>query len=253
MTSRLGRLAGGAAGVLALLGALEAVGRGVAGPTSLPPATEILARAAGLLGERDFPGHLLGTLVTWGAGTLLATAVAVPCGLLLGGLPRVGEAMAAVVEFLRPMPGVALFPLVGMVLGSGTTTRVVVVGYVSLWPVLVNTVYGLRDVDRVAVETMRAFGFGRTAVLCRLALPSAAPFVAAGVRLAAGIALVATVAGEIFMGTGTGLGVFVARTSMLPDTTVDVLAVTVWTALLGSVVNALLVGGERRLFFWTRS
>ncbi|MFI6393001.1 ABC transporter permease [Nonomuraea sp. NPDC050540] len=238
----------GVVGVALLLAGLEALGRASGG--TLPPAGDILARAAALALEPGYLSHLAGTLFTWAGGTLLATVLAIPAGLLLGTLPGVERASRAVLEFLRPMPGVALFPLVGMMLGSGATTRLVVVTYVALWPVLFNAVYGLRDVEPVAVDTLRAFGFGRTAVLVRVSLPSAAPFIATGVRLAAGIALIATIAGEIYMGTGQGIGVHVAQSTFVPDATVEVLAVTVWAALLGLLANTLLVRGERRLFSW---
>lgn len=241
-------------GIAALLIFLEVLGRsGLVSRESLPPASDILKRAAGLAVESEFLGHLAGTLTTWGAGTALAACVGIPLGLLLGSVPGVNTATRTVVEFLRPMPGVALFPLVGMMLGSGSATRITVVTYVSLWPVLFNTVYGLRDVDPVAVDTLRSFGFGRLAILRLASLPAAAPFIATGVRLSAGIALIATVAGEIFMGTGEGMGVYVARVSLLPGTTIDVLAVTVWAGLLGLLLNTLLVRGEGRLFFWVRS
>lgn len=252
--TRTGIWARGAIGIVLLLIGMEVLGRaGLVSRDSLPPASEIVTRAAVLGIQSEFLAHLAGTVATWAVGIVLASVIAIPLGLLLGTLPGVSVATRAVVEFLRPMPGVALFPLVGMMLGSGMTTRITVVTYVSLWPVLYNTMYGLRDVDPVAVDTLRSFGFGRLSVLWRVAVPSAAPFIATGVRLSAGIALIATVAGEIFMGTGQGLGVFVAEASLVTYATVDVLAVTVWAALLGLLINTLLVRGERRLFFWTRA
>jgi NitT/TauT family transport system permease protein len=106
------------------------------------------------------------------------------------------------------------------------------------------------EVDPVAKETLRVFGFGRVAVLCLVSLPSAAPFIATGVRLAAAVALILAVGTEILSGFGDGLGVFIAQAQQAPDGTVDVLAGMVWAGVLGLLTNAALVRGERRLFRW---
>jgi NitT/TauT family transport system permease protein len=174
----------------------------------------------------------------------------VPLGLLLGSVPVLNTAVRAVVEFLRPIPSVALIPLVSLILGSGQTTEVTLIVYAAAWPVLFNTIYGLQDVDPVAKETMRTFGFGRLAVIWRVSLPSAAPFIATGVRLAAAIALILAVGTEILSGFGQGLGTFIAQAQQSIDGTKDVLAGTVWTGALGLLVNVVLVQGERRLFRW---
>jgi NitT/TauT family transport system permease protein len=97
---------------------------------------------------------------------------------------------------------------------------------------------------------MRTFGFGQLAVIWRVSLPSAAPFIATGVRLAAAVALVLAVGTEILSGFGNGLGTFIAQAQQSVDGTKDVLAGTVWTGALGLLVNLVLVQGEQRLFGW---
>ncbi|MFE3742651.1 ABC transporter permease [Streptomyces sp. NPDC059134] len=242
----------GAVGVLAAFAVCEVLGR--AGPVRsayLPPASEVLVRAVRLGGDPAFLRGVRATLEAWAAGLALACAVAVPLGLLLGSVPAVNEAVRVLVELVRPVPSVALIPLVSLLLGSGFATTVALVAFASVWPVLFNTVYGLGETDPLAEETLRAFGFGRLSVLLRAALPSAAPFIAAGVRISAATALILAVATEILAGFGEGLGIFIAQAGTATDGTRDVLAAVVWAGLLGLLINGALLAAERRLFPWT--
>lgn len=171
----------GALGTLLAFGACEAVGRaGIVRRSYLPPASEVLARAVELAGDRDFLDQVAVTLRAWALGLALAAAIAIPLGLLLGSVPVVDDAVRAVIEFLRPLPSVALIPLVSLLLGTGTETEVTLITYASIWPILFNTVYGLGETDPLAKDTLRTFGFGRLSILWRVELPATAPFIAAG-------------------------------------------------------------------------
>ncbi|MBW8795148.1 MAG: ABC transporter permease subunit [Streptomyces sp.] len=243
----------GLLGAAAAFGICEALSRaGIVRRTYLPPASEVLVRAARLAGDPAFLDGVGVTLRAWALGLGLACALAVPLGLLLGTVPVVEAAARAVIEFLRPLPSVALIPLVSLLLGAGTETEVTLITYASLWPVLFNTVYGLGETDPLARDTLRAFGFGRLAVLLRVDLPATAPFIAAGVRISAAVALILAVASEILAGFGQGLGIFIAQAQTGTDGTRDVLAGVVWAGVIGLVVNGVLVGTERRLFAWAR-
>ena len=249
--SHLGKWVRGLVGLAVLGVASEILGRaGIVHRDFLPPASTILGRAVGLAGDTDFLTNLWSTIKAWAIGLAIAVAGGVPLGILLGSVPVLNTAVRAVVEFLRPIPSVALIPLVSLILGSGQTTEVTLIVYAATWPVLFNTIYGLQDVDPVARETMRTFGFGRLAVIWRVSLPSAAPFIATGIRLAAGIALILAVGTEILSGFGQGLGTFIAQAQQSVDGTKDVLAGTVWIGVLGLLVNLALLQGERRLFRW---
>lgn len=252
MKGRQERLLLGVSGVLLAFGVCEAVSRaGVVRRSYLPPASEVLARAVDLAGDAVFLEGVAATLRAWALGLALACAIAVPVGLVLGSVPVVDAALRAIVEFLRPLPSVALIPLVSLLLGSGTETKVALVTYASVWPILFNTVYGLGETDPLAKDTLRAFGFGRLSVLLRVELPGTAPFIAAGLRISAAVALILAVATEILSGFGEGLGIFIAQAGLATDGTRDVLAGVVWAGALGLVINGVLVWGERRLFPWT--
>ena len=248
---RAGRWLRGVAGLAAVVAISQLLGvAGVVPREFLPTAADVLARAVRLAGDPEFLVNVAATVRAWATGVALAVAVGVPLGLLLGSIPAVSLAVRPVLEFLRPIPSVALIPLVSLILGAGLATEVTLVAYASVWPVLFNAVYGLQGVDPVPRETLRVFGFGRLAVLGRVSLPAAAPFIATGIRLAAAIGLILAVGTEILAGFGDGLGVVIAQAQQAPDGTTDVLAGMVWAGGLGLVVNALLAGGERRLFHW---
>ena len=252
--SRPGKWARGAAGVAVLFLASELLGRaGIVDRSYLPPASTVSARAVELFGDSDFLFNVRVTLTAWALGMLIAIAIAVPLGLLLGSVPAVNTAVRAIVEFLRPIPSVALIPLAGLLLGSGLSMEVPLIVYASSWPILFNTMYGLHDVDPTAKETLRTFGFSRWQVLLKVSLPSAAPFIATGVRLAAAIALILAVSTEILSGFGDGLGMFIAQAGTVPDGNTDVLAGTVWAGTIGLIINMVLVQAENRAFRWHKA
>ena len=249
--SRTGKWTRGVAGVAVLFLLSEALGRaGIVDRSYLPPASAVTARAFRLAGDAEFLLNVRATLTAWALGLALAVALAVPLGLLLGSVPAVNTATRAIVEFLRPIPSVALIPLAGLLLGSGLAMEVPLIVYASVWPILFNTMYGLDEADPVAKDTLRAFGFGRAQIMLRVSLPSAAPFIATGIRLAAAIALILAVGTEILSGFGEGLGIFIAQAGNVPDGTRDVLAGTVWAGCLGLLIDTVLVRGERRAFRW---
>lgn len=220
-------------------------------PDLLPLPSTVLARAVGLVANTEFLGDVRATLAAWAGGLLVAVAVAVPAGMVLGVLRPVETAVFPVMEFLRPIPSVALIPLFLLIIRNDLGSEVGVVAYAAAWPVLINTMYGLRDVDPLAKDTLRGFGFGPFAVLWRVLLPAAAPFIATGVRLAASVALVVAVGAELLGSGGAGgIGVFLIKAESGNGHTDLMIAATVWAGLLGLAVNAVFVWTERRFFGW---
>ncbi|WP_078869383.1 ABC transporter permease [Streptomyces sp. NRRL B-1347] len=242
VSRRWGRALLGALGAGGAVLVLELLARtGVFDGEALPPATSVLARAAEMAVDDGFLGHLGTTVSAWLGGLALAVALAVPAGLLLGSLPRLDAASLAVVELARPVPSVALIPLAILVFAEPVRVERSLVCYAALWPILLNTLYGLRDVDPVAKETLRSFGFGPLSVLLRVSLPSAGPFVLTGVRIAASVGLIVAVSAELRAGGDSGLGVYLLQSQSgggRPDLMV---AGAVWAGALGVVTNGVLV------------
>jgi NitT/TauT family transport system permease protein len=248
---RAARLSRGLAGVIAFILLAQLIGLAI--PVSvLPRMFTVLVQAARLAGEGRFLADLGGTVQAWFLGLLLATLIGVPLGLLLGTLPGVRFATRAVVEFLRPVPSVALILLVSLVLGSGLRMTLTLITYGCLWPIMYNTIAGLDDVDPVARETLRAFGFGRLAVVWFVSLRSAAPFIATGIRIASSVALILDIGAGYVIGriNGAGIGAFIADAASGTANIPVILAATVWAGVLGLILNAVLLLLERRLLPW---
>ncbi|SDJ65822.1 ABC transporter permease [Nonomuraea jiangxiensis] len=244
------RLLRGVAGVAGFLAVGELVLRfGLAEGLLFPAPSIVLREAAFLLVDGDFLAGVAATLTNWALGLLIAIVIAVPLGVLLGALAPVERAIRPVLEFLRPIPSVAIIPLAILLIPVDELMKVSVIGYASVWPILLNTLYGMHDVDPMAKESLRSFGFGPLAVLVRVSLPAAAPFVATGVRIATGIALVLAVSAELVAGGVAGIGVYVNVASSGNRTDL-MMAATCWAGVLGVVANLGLLAAERRLFRW---
>lgn len=237
------------AGVLITLGCLELASRTGALPRQwFPPVTEMYAELARLVVGLPLWVEVGRTLSGWAAGLLIATVLAVPAGMLLGASAPAFRLVRVVIEFLRPVPSVALIPLAVLVLGTGLETKVFLVAFATFWPILFQTIYGVRDVDPVATDTARSYGLGPLARFARVTLPSAAPYIATGLRIASAIALVLAVTAELVIGApGLGQAIIVAQSG---GAITLMYALIIATGLLGWALNSAFSAAERRLLHW---
>ena len=228
-----------------LLSRLELIDSG-----ALPPASSMLLAAGRLLVDPAFLGHAAGTLAAWFVGLTAATLVAVPTGIVLGSFPPAYLAAVAAVEVLRPIPSVALIPAAVLVLGRGLDMKVLLVGYACAWPILLNTLYGMRDIDPLAREAARVFGLKPAAVLWRVSLPAASPYILTGLRIAAPIALIVSISAELIAGGPNGLGVWMLANSQAGVGRDLLFGGIVVSGLLGMALTGLVAAAERRLAGW---
>jgi ABC-type nitrate/sulfonate/bicarbonate transport system permease component len=213
-----------------------------------PPTSKIVTTLVRLVQRADFWVALRDTLETWAIGLAIAVAAAVAIGVLLGTIPLLGEFTATTVEFLRPIPSVALIPLVVVLYGPTIRSAVVLVVYAAFWQVLVQVLHGVADVDPVARDTARVYRLNLWARLRYLVWPTALPYVVTGVRLAASVALILAITGELVVGSpGLGQQIEVARQS---NAVVNVYALVVVTGLLGVLANVATRTVERRVLAW---
>ena len=251
MTGNVRRACRGTAGVAAVLGAAQlAMWAGRVDQSVFPLPSAVLACALGMAGDGTFRASSAATLGYWAEAMAVSVAVAVPAGLLLGSLPAAEHAMRPVIEFLRPVPSVVLLPLVLLAVQDTTETQVLVIVFASVWPILVNTVHGIGETDPLARETLRSFGFGPVAVALRVSLPGAAPFIATGIRMAASVAFVVAVAAELVGAGMSGIGNYLVQAQAGTAGITVLLAVAVWSGVLGVAVNAVLAAADRRAFRW---
>jgi NitT/TauT family transport system permease protein len=238
-------------GLIGFLALWEVIVRlGVLPANVVPPPSTVLVRFAGLFGDSRFVPDAVSTLLSWAIALGIAVVVAVPLGVLLGSVRWLRLSVGPIVEFLRPLPAVALIPLVILVLGSGAQSKIALAAFASVWPVLFNTMYALGEIDRQLLDTARAFRTPPLRKLCTVLLPSIAPFTMTGVRLAASISLVVLVSTEYLAGGTIGIGQFVYVWGTSAGRMDMVLAATVFIGLVGYLVNLALVGSQRRWLGW---
>lgn len=241
----------GLVGVVGLVVLLELASRtGIIPSTVLPAASAVIAELPALLTDAGFLGDVMATLQAAGIGLGIAVLVAVPAGLVLGSFRITYVASQAVIEFLRPIPSIALVPLAVLILGLSLGMRISLVVYASLWPIVFNTIYGVRDIEKITKETAQTFRIPWNEMLIRVVLPAAAPLAFTGIRISASIALIVAISAELLAGTPTGIGSFIMRVSASGGDTAVVLAATVVAGVLGVLVNTVLRLVERRIFRW---
>ena len=184
--TRAARFARGAIGVLAFFVIAEVISRsGIVDSFYFPPTSLVLLRVAELLVSPAFLVELGATMQAWAVGLIICIIVAVALGVLLGSNRAAYSASRAIIEFVRPIPSVALIPVAMLLLGKGLEMKVGLTIFSAAWPILFNTIYGMHDVDPIAKLTAKSFGRGRLATLATVSLPSAAPFIFTGIRISA--------------------------------------------------------------------
>ena len=237
------------AAVAALLVLWElVVEAGIVAETNIPPASAALSELVAQLGDGAFWSAVGATLEGWAAGLGIAIALGVPLGLLIGSSRWAYRALRVPIEFLRPIPSVALIPLAVLIYGQGLQSKVFLAAFASFWPLLIQTIYGVQDVDPVATDTARSFGLGRAERMWRVTVPSAVPYIATGIRISSAVALILAVTAELVIGAaGLGREINVARSGGNLDA---MYALIVATGLLGWLLNLATSAGERRVLHW---
>jgi ABC-type nitrate/sulfonate/bicarbonate transport system permease component len=221
---------------------------GVVSEQDLPTMSATVRELWSLIQTRDFWVAFGETLRGWALGLAIATALAVPVGIFLGTSSFAANAFRVPIEFLRPIPSAALIPLLFLTLGTTLKSEVFLATFGAFWPLLVQTMYGVRDVDPVAIDTARSFGVGRIERLYRITLPSSVPYIATGLRISSAVALILAFTAELFMGTG-GLGQklnFADSFGLYKE----VYALALATGFLGIVIHFASAGLERWVLRW---
>jgi ABC-type nitrate/sulfonate/bicarbonate transport system permease component len=221
---------------------------GLISEQDLPAMTTTFSELWSMMHTHAFWAGFLHTVRGWALGLGIATILAVPTGIVLGSSTFANRAFRVPVEFLRPIPSAALIPLLFLTLGTTLRSEVFLAAFGAFWPLLVQTIYGVRDVDPVAIDTARSFGVGRFERLYRIKLPSAVPYIATGLRISSNVALILAFTAELFMGVpGLGQMMNVAESFGL---TVQVYALAVATGFLGLAIYVVFSQLERRALRW---
>lgn len=237
------------AGLVVTLAAFEVAPRiGVLPRSSFPPVSEIFAALGDMLGTGDLWIAVRDTLDAWARAMLIATLIAVPVGLTIGAWRAGALFTRFTIEFLRPIPSVALIPVLILIYGTRPSLKVALAAFAATFPLLFQAMYGIADVDPVAKDTGRAYRLNWFDKLRWIVLPSCAPYLATGLRISASVAVILVVTGEYVVGVpGLGQEVLVAQSGGAYD---RMYALIVMAGLLGILVNLCFHLVERRLLFW---
>jgi ABC-type nitrate/sulfonate/bicarbonate transport system permease component len=242
-------LACGAAGVFAFLALWEVLTRTEILPSdSIPTATSIIGKLFEILGG-SLVWHAVGaTMKGWAFGLVIGFPSAVLLGLIIGSSEVVYGMLRPIIEFLRPVPSVALVPVGVLIFGVELEVKVFLIVYAVVFPVLFQTIYGVRSTDKVALEMARVYGLGRVARTVRVVLPSTAPYLITGLRLASSIALIIGVTVELIVGI-PGLGFEIGSAQAIGDYKA-MYAFILLTGVLGVVLDAAFRAVEKRSIWW---
>ncbi|WP_434739959.1 ABC transporter permease [Micromonospora sp. SH-82] len=213
-----------------------------------PPLATILDAFGRVWFSERFFLDVLPSLRRFAVGLLLAVVVGVGAGLLIGSSRVLRTLLEPALAFFRALPAPVLVPVLLVVVGVGDAMKIAVIAFGCLWPVLLNTVDGVRGTDDVQLDTARVSGLSRTAVFGHLVLPSASPQIAAGIRQALGIGIILMVVSEMVVSTD-GLGHAVVRfqrSFALPE----MWSGMIFLGLLGFLLAKALEVVERRALAW---
>jgi ABC-type nitrate/sulfonate/bicarbonate transport system permease component len=239
----------GLAGLLVLVLLVELLPRiGVLPREYFPPSSEIGKALVDQVQTPEFWTAVGNTLEGWAIGLAIASVAGVVLGILIGSSRFTRELTASTIEFLRPIPSVALIPIAVLVFGTDIESKLLLVVYASFWQVLIQVLYGVQDIDPVAQDTARAYGLGRWARVRYLTWPTALPYVMTGLRLAAAVALILAVTAELVIGN-PGLGKLLA-TAQSSGAYTTTYAIVVVTGILGVLVNLVFRAVERWSLSW---
>lgn len=222
----------------------------IANKLFLAAPSQIAVALATMTGSGTLGHHIAVSAGEFALGYVIASLLGIAIGLAMAGSDRTKQALQPWVAGLYATPTVALAPLFILWVGIGIWSKVLVVITLVVFPVVINTEAGLRTTSPRLIETVRSFGASRAQIFRMVSLPSAMPFIMAGLKLGIGRGLIGVVVAELF-GSRAGLGQLIsqsAETFNMPN----LFAGVVILATAGIALTAGFSLLEQKLFPWTR-
>jgi NitT/TauT family transport system permease protein len=195
--------------------------------------------------------HLLASVSRVYGGFALALLVALPLGMLIGRVPLIRQLIDPTIQILRPVPVTAWLPLAMIIFGLGPRSAFFLVFLGAFYPILVNTIFGVRSVEPRLFEAAAMLGCSGSAQFFRVVLPAALPSIFTGMRLGLGFAWVVIVVGEM-TGVQTGLGAIIMEARQLSRTEIVISGMIV-IGIVGFLSDRLVMLIGRRLLAWSPS
>ena len=184
------------------------------------------------------------------AGFLIGAGLALPLGLLMGASPRTYDLFNPLMQILRPIPPIAYIPLAILWFGLGNPPSFFLIAIGAFFPVLMNTIAGVRQVDGIYIRAARNLGVEQWTMFTRVILPAATPYILAGVRIGIGTAFIVVIVSEmIAVNDGLGFRILEAREFMWSD---KIIAGMITIGLLGLFIDTAVSRLNNHLLSWHR-
>ncbi|MES2298142.1 MAG: ABC transporter permease [Pseudomonadota bacterium] len=201
-----------------------------------------------------FSGELVGdaasSLYRVALGFVIGAGLALPLGLWMGASARVYAIFNPLVQLLRPIPPIAYIPLSILWFGLGNPPAVFLIALGAFFPVLMNTIAGVRQVDSIYIRAARNLGAGERVLFLRVMLPAAVPFILSGVRIGIGTAFIVVIVSEmIAVNNGLGFRILEAREYFWSD---KIMAGMISIGMLGLAIDAAMQRLNQHLLRWHR-
>lgn len=244
---------------LLLLAAWQAWAMTQPDATRAPSPARVLATAAQLTASGDLPLSLVQSLGRVLGGFLVALVLGIVLGIAMGTSRVVRAAVEPIVESFRPVAPMAVLPIAILWFGTGTPAALSIVGYAAFFPLLLNTVHGVAQVNRRLLQAAQTMGVPHVRILRKVVLPAALPGILLGARLAMGVAWTAIIAAELAVGAkagGGGSGGIGAMMFVFYAYSIDLNGIVVCMVVIGLValaIDRLFRAAERRLVPWRQA
>lgn len=214
----------------------------------IPPLSKILKIFSELILTGQIPMQILLSMKRAAAGYFLAIAVFIPLGIFMGLSPRLYRTLEVIVEMLRPVPPPVVIPVAMLFFGLEDEMKIFVIFFSCAWPILLNTLDGVRNLDWVLLLTAKTFGLSRAKMIGQIIVPAASPQIMTGLRVSLPIMLILVVISEM-VGSTDGIGYFILD-SQRRFKVAQMYAGMLALAILGYALNLLFNLLQRWLLFW---
>lgn len=221
---------------------------GLVNSAFLSPPSAVLAAIVQLAQTGQLGKHVAASLQRSLAGLILAVVAGVALGLLMGVVRRFEAFVDPLLQLFRQVSALALFPVFLLFFGIGEASKIAIIFWAAFWPVLLNTISGVKQVEKLLIHSALSMGASRGFIFFKVILPAAAPSIFTGIRLAGAYSITALVAAEM-IGSHAGLG-FLTLNSQEIFQIPSMYAGIVLLAVLGLALNYGLALLEKRLTRW---
>lgn len=238
--------------IIALLAIWEVAPRiGLVNITFFPPVSEVAIAWWKLLLSGDLADHAIASLARSLSGFLLAILISIPLGLAIGWWKPVSEYLNPLLELMRNTAALAILPVFILLLGLGETSKIAIVFYACVFPLLLNTISGVKNVEPLLIKSARSMGLTSISLFRKVILPASIPTIFVGIRQAGAGSILVLVAAEM-VGATSGLG-YLIQYAQFSFLITNMYAGIITISVIGLIINFLLVSLEKRLTGWKQN